>query len=144
LQKSQIQFGDGDTFTANGVIIRFLGVDTPEKKNIEHGFLKDQYLGQEASEFTMRKIQKAKSIYYIPFQNDRYGRTLAHVFVDDKLLATQIIEAGLGYETVTTYKENGFPEFEKQILEASKKVGKPNFMNPMYWRRHQKKKTGKK
>ena len=135
LQKSQIQFGDGDTFTANGVIIRVLGVDTPEVKNLEHKILVNQYLGPEASEFTKKLITKSKSIYYVPFQKDRYSRTLAHVFIDDELLSIKIIEAGLGYETVSTYGDNGYPALAKQIKAAATKAGKPNFTNPMYWRR---------
>ena len=135
MKKSQIDLGDGDTFAYNGNLIRVLGVDTPEVKNPEYGIMTNQYLGREASEFTRLAIKNAKSVSYIPYKKDRYDRTLAHVFIDDELLSVKLIEAGLGYETVSFYGDNGFVKFAKQITDAADKVGRLNFMNPMYWRR---------
>ncbi|MCP4482551.1 MAG: thermonuclease family protein [bacterium] len=135
LQKADIEFGDGDTFTANGVVIRVLGVDTPEIFNPDHGIMVNQYLGPEASFFTKHLIEQARSLYYIPHKNDIYSRLLAHVFVDDELLAVKLIKAGLGYETVSIYGDNGYPKLASKVSDSAALVGRPNFTNPLYWRR---------
>jgi hypothetical protein len=145
--KDQVVFGDGDTFALNiddkEIQIRFLGVDTPERQG--DIFTKDQYLGLEASEFTKQQIQNAKSLYYVPFKNDKYGRTLAFVFVDDELLSLKIINVGLGYETVSFYKnkypkadDSEFSKWDEKVRLAAQEVGTPNFQNPFYWRQKNK------
>ncbi|MFC1485181.1 thermonuclease family protein, partial [bacterium] len=140
IHKFWLRFGDGDTIIYRGETIRILGIDTPEVKNVNYGIMKDQYLGKEASLFTKKSLKKAKNIYYIPYKKDRYGRTLAHVIVDGKLLAVKLIKAGLAYETISVYGDSGFPEFAALIKKAADETAKPNFENPIYWKRkHQRK-----
>ena len=134
MDKSKIIVKDGDTISYNHIIIRVLGVDTPEIAN-NFNIPKSQYLGKEASLFTKNLFEKAKDISYFPAKKDRYGRMLAHIMLDGELLSIKIIEAGLGYETISTYGDNGFPEFGKRIKLAAAKTGKANFINPLYWRR---------
>lgn len=138
---------DGDTFACTKINsneqieLRFLGVDTPETSNEEHGFLKDQYLGKEASEFTKKQVLSAKTISYIPYKNDIYGRTLAYIFVDEDLLAVKILQAGLGYENTLFYKNQNFDKtdemrkFDEIIKASTDDIVKPNFMNPFFWRK---------
>ena len=146
IEKSSIIFGDGDTFSyttnisTSPIILRFLGVDTPEVAHLPDGFQTNQYLGQEASEFTKKQILNAKTVSYIPYKSDFYGRTLAYIFVDDELLAVRIIKAGLGYETVSFYKKKNADQSDEMKVfgelceKAADEVGQPNFQNSFFWR----------
>jgi endonuclease YncB( thermonuclease family) len=73
---------DGDTIIYRGVRMRFLGVDTPETKNPDLGFYRDQPYGREAKAFTVRELRKAGKVTYLADGYDVYGRLLVHVFVD--------------------------------------------------------------
>lgn len=88
---------DGDTasFIINGKEkkVRFLAINTPEiGDNIEP-------FGKEASEYTCNKIKNAKEIYLeydgASDKEDKYGRVLAFVYVDGKLLEKELIQNGL-------------------------------------------------
>jgi len=82
-------------------------------------------------------------VEYIPSWKDVYDRTLAHVFVDGKLLSILLIKAGLAYETVTRYgDETAFPDLAKQILEAARSVPTPPFEYPGNWRKKHQVKPG--
>jgi len=86
-------------------------------------------------------LKNAKEIKIVSTGKGKYGRTLAHVLIDGELLGVKLINAGLAYETVSRYGDNGLPEYAKQILAASKTGPKPKFENPYLWRKkHQKKK----
>ena len=126
---------DGDTIIYRGTRMRFLGVDTPETKNPETGFYRDQPYGRKAKEFTGMEIRKAKKVTYRSDGYDIYGRLLVHVFVDGYPLSLKIVIAGLGYETVTVYGDGGFPEVARKILKASKLHHNLPFENPYQWRR---------
>lgn len=88
---------DGDTahFLINGVdkTVRFLAVDTPETVKPGTGV---QPYGKEASNYTCSLLKKSKSIRleYESEKTDKYGRVLAWIFVDDKLLQEQLISKG--------------------------------------------------
>ena len=132
---------DGDTFYYKGLTIRILGVDAPEIVHKEHGLFEDQPYGRKAAATTMDTLRKAKVIEYLPFQNDMYGRLLAHVFVDGELLSIHLIRAGLAYETISHYGDNGFPDLAERILKAAHQSPRPPFEMPYRWRqRHQIKK----
>ena len=120
---------DGDTFKVTidekEYTVRMLSIDTPEsvkdKNNIE-------YYGKESSEYTCKKLTKAKKIEleYDPKSDkfDKYDRLLAWVFVDNKLLQSELIEKG--YAKVAymydDYKYNDLLK-EKQELASSKNIG---------------------
>ena len=90
-----------DGGTANFIIknktkkVRFLGIDTPEsvKKNSEV-----ESYGKEASNYTCKKLKSAKKIEleYDPKSDkkDKYGRILAWVFIDNKLLQKDLVSKG--------------------------------------------------
>lgn len=140
MDKSAIRPDDGDTFFYKDLTIRILGIDAPEITHKEHGIYEDQACGREAAAMTIALLRNASIIEYIPFENDRYGRLLAHVFVDKELLSVHLIRAGLAYETVSYYGDNGFPELAGRILKAARQSPKPAFGRPSTWRRrHQKK-----
>lgn len=141
INKLYLEIEDGDTVVYRGDYIRFLGVDTPEIRNPDVGIYEDQPYGREAEEFTRREIMKAKTVTFIPAGVDRYGRTLAHLFVDGYPLSLKIVEAGYGYETVSSFGDNGFPDIAEKILNAAKLHRDLPFENPWYWRKkHQIKK----
>jgi hypothetical protein len=130
-----LEIEDGDTVVYMGDHMRFLGVDTPELRNPEVGFYLDQPYGRQAKQFTRRSIREANRVTYLENGHDRYGRLLVHLFVDDYPLSVRIIEAGLGYETVSVYGDNGFPRIAGMILNAAKLHPDLPFENPYLWRR---------
>ena len=140
IDRSGIRPDDGDTFFYKDLIIRILGIDAPEIIHREHGIFKDQPYGRKAAAMTADLLKKATVVEYLPFQNDKYGRLLAHVFVDEELLAVHLIRAGLAYETISYYGDNGFPELAERILKVAQESPRPPFERPYRWRRkHQKK-----
>lgn len=134
VERGEMSIYDGDTFETGGMAIRILGMDTPEIRNPRHGFYVDQPFGRDARAKAIGIFDSADVIEYVPYQPDRYGRMLAHVFVDGELFAVKMIEAGLAYETVTFYGDNGFSDLAEEILRAADMAGKPSFREPYHWR----------
>lgn len=92
---------DGDTATfkdSSGTTYktRFLAIDTPETV---HPTKKEQPFGKEASTYTCDSLTNAKEIILESDPNsdkeDKYGRYLAWVFVDGKLLQDELVSRGL-------------------------------------------------
>ncbi len=90
---------DGDTarFIINGneYTARFLAIDTPETK---HPKKKVEPFGKEASNYTCSRLKEAKKIVLEYDDNstkeDKYGRQLVWIFVDDSLLQDELIKKG--------------------------------------------------
>jgi hypothetical protein len=135
MDRSGIRPDDGDTFFYKDLTIRVLGIDAPEIIHKEHGIFEDQPYGRKAAAMTMDILRKGNVIEYLPFQNDNYGRLLAHVFVDGELLSVHLIKAGLAYENVSYYGDNGFPDLAQRILKAAHESPRPPFEKPYRWRR---------
>ncbi len=144
MDKSLIRNDDGDSFHYDTLTIRVLGMDTPEITHEEHGFFEDQPYGLEAAALTQEIFQKAERIEYVPHQNDKYGRLLAHVFVDGELLSEKLIRAGLAYETISHYGDNDFKDIAAHILEVAKDAPTPQFEPPWKWRREHRKEPNQK
>lgn len=113
---------DGDTIVLDGrERVRLIGVDTPEtvhpNKPIER-------FGKEASAFTGKLVAgKRIRLEYDQVRTDRYGRTLAYVFLKDGMfLNAEIIKRGYGF-AYTKYPfrhmEN-FCKYEKEAREAGR------------------------
>ena len=90
---------DGDTAVfligSEKVRIRFLAIDTPETV---HPTKSVEAYGKNASEYTCTKITNAKKIE-LEYDDgstklDKYGRTLAWVWVDNSLLQKELIDVG--------------------------------------------------
>ena len=139
MSKFFLEIEDGDTVIYKGTHMRFLGVDTPELKNPGLGFYEDQPYGRVAKEFTRAEVRKAKRLTYASDGLDRYERLLVHLFVDGYPLSLMIIEAGLGYETVSAFGDNGFPELSGRILDAAALHPNLPFEEPYIWRRKHRK-----
>ena len=100
--KETVKFSDcvdGDTIkiikNEKEYTVRMLAVDTPESVHPTKGV---EYYGKEASEYTCNTVKNAKKIELEYDENsdkeDKYGRLLAWVFVDNTLLQELLVENG--------------------------------------------------
>jgi len=111
---------DGDTIVLDGSeTIRLIGVDTPETKDPRKPV---QYYGQEAYEFTRKLVEGKKvRLEYDQDRIDKYGRTLAYVYLEDGThVNAQIILMGFGHAyTQYPFKYmEAFRSYEKLAREA--------------------------
>ncbi len=109
---------DGDTIRLDGgARVRLIGVDTPEMKDKRPEV---RALAQEAAAF-VRKSVEGKPVrleYDQKRRHDRYGRTLAYVYLDDgTFLNAEIIRQGYGF-AFTRYPFKYLEEFRKLEREA--------------------------
>jgi len=84
---------DGDTIQLDdGRKIRLIGVDAPEVKSV---YSKEEPFGEESKRY-LEKLLLGKKVYIKigAEQFDKYGRTLAYVYMDDVLLNGRIIKDG--------------------------------------------------
>ena len=99
---------DGDTLLARagGKRIRLLGVDTPE---MSCRCESECAMARRAKAFTGAKLKEAKRVDLVRFPPDKYGRTLARVYLDGRDLSDMLIEAGLGRAYSGAIMINGQP-----------------------------------
>lgn len=108
---------DGDTLLLDGnERVRLIGVDTPESVDPRRPV---QSYGKEASAFTRRLAQgKRVRLSYDQERKDRYGRTLAYVYLEDgTLLNAEIIRQGYG-QVLTRFPFRYLEEFRAYEREA--------------------------
>ena len=129
--KEKVKFSkcvDGDTakFERNNKVftLRFLAVNTPETKSPKKGV---EFYGKEASNYTCNRLEKAKNIE-IEYdnksdRNDRYGRNLGLVFLDDKLLQKDLVENGYA-KVEYLYGKYKYVEELKELETKAKKAKK--------------------
>jgi len=115
---------DGDTIVLdNNERVRYLGINTPETHHPTKGV---EYYGKEAEEFN-RKLVLAKRIR-LEFDKkhfDRYGRTLAYVYLEDGTFVNKEL-VRLGYARVMTIRPNTkYSYLFEQVQEEAraKKIG---------------------
>ena len=113
---------DGDTVElTTSEKIRLIGVDTPETKDPRKPV---QYFGKEATAFTQRLVEgKRVRLEYDQQRQDKYGRTLAYVYLDDgTFVNAEIIRQGYGFAYTRfpfTYLEQ-FRQLEREAREAKR------------------------
>jgi micrococcal nuclease len=87
---------DGDTLLlTDGTRIRLIGADTPETVKRDSPI---EAFGPEATEFTKQFVARAGGRVRLEYDRervDRYGRTLAYVYVGDEMLNEELIRHGL-------------------------------------------------
>jgi len=103
---------DGDTIElTNGETIRYIGIDTPETK---HPFKPVQAFGKEASDCNTKLVEgKTVRIETDVQEKDKYGRTLAYVWVDTIFVNAELVKQG--YAQVSTYPPN--VKYQELFLE---------------------------
>jgi len=100
---------DGDTLDlATGQRVRFKGINTPEST---------MQLYQEARDFLQNLVQN-KSVQIESYGTDKYGRTLAYVFLNDKNINKEILQQGLA--TLYYYEHDSHYEELKQAEEFAR------------------------
>ena len=96
--------------------VRLLGVDTPETV---HPSKPVEYFGKEASEFTRKMVEgKPVRLEYDWERKDKYGRTLAYVYLEDgTFLNAEIIKQGYGF-AYTKFPFKYLEQFRQYEREA--------------------------
>lgn len=113
---------DGDTVIVAGVgSVRLIGVDTPETK---HPAKAVERFGAEASEFLTGLVRgKLVRLEFDWQRKDRYGRTLAYLYLEDgTFVNAEIVRQGYGF-AYTKYPFQFLEEFralEREAREASR------------------------
>ena len=108
---------DGDTIVVAGVgRVRLIGVDTPETVDPRRPV---EFFGREASAFAKRLLEgKRVRLEFDQQRTDRYGRTLAYVWLPDGPMANaEIIRRGFGH-AYTRFPFRYMDEFRQLEREA--------------------------
>ncbi|MEF9552128.1 thermonuclease family protein [Staphylococcus argenteus] len=120
---------DGDTvklmYKGKAMTFRLLLIDTPETKHPKKGVEK---YGPEASAFTKNMVENAKKIE-VEFdkgqKTDKYGRGLAYIYADGKMVNQALVRQGLA-KVAYVYKPNNTHE---QLLRKSEAQVKKEHLN---------------
>ncbi|CDR65845.1 thermonuclease family protein [Staphylococcus schweitzeri] len=120
---------DGDTvklmYKGQPMTFRLLLIDTPETKHPKKGVEK---YGPEASAFTKKMVENAKKIE-VEFdkgqKTDKYGRGLAYIYADGKMVNQALVRQGLA-KVAYVYKPNNTHE---QLLRKSEAQAKKEHLN---------------
>lgn len=125
--RKTVQFSkctDGDTahFLMDGedITVRFLAIDTPEYTKEKEPY------GKEASEYTCSAISNATQLE-LEYDDgsdtsDKYGRHLAWVYVDGRLLQKELVEEGLA-EVAYLYGDYAYTDELYEAQEQAKDKG---------------------
>lgn len=113
---------DGDTIVVRGVgRVRLIGVDTPETVDPRRAV---EFFGREASAFTKRLLEGQRvRLEYDRERTDRYGRTLAYVYLHDGTFANaEIVRRGYGhaYTRFPFRHLDRFRRLEREAREAGR------------------------
>lgn len=80
--------------------MRYIGIDTPEtRRRAGDRWVEDpEPFGREASEANRRLVEgHTVRLEYDVEPHDRYGRLLAYVYVDGRLINAQLVEEGYAH-----------------------------------------------
>lgn len=119
--------GDTATFKVNDeeIKFRFLAIDTPETVHPTKG---EEEGGKVASNYTCERLTNAKKLQIkyddASSKTDKYGRGLAWIYVDGKLLQEELIEKGYA-EVAYIYGKYEFVDHlcEVQSVARDAKLG---------------------
>ncbi len=101
---------DGDTIVAGNETIRLLGINTPERK---------EFYYKEAKEFLEEKIlNKTITLEFGKDKKDRYGRTLAYVFLGSENANLEIVENGFANYYFPSGKDKHYNSFKNAWNEC--------------------------
>ena len=114
---------DGDTLkTPSGERIRLLGIDTPELARDDRPA---EPMAQEAKEWLASQVEgRDVRLRFGPEPTDQYGRTLAWVYLDDRLINRELLRQGYA----RLYDRMVFPaDLESSLREAEAMARTENF-----------------
>lgn len=123
IEVKYLKTSDGDTarveLDGENVRVRFLGINTPEVSG--ENKVEEPY-GNEALAYTKNKLENAKKIEIeydtVADKEDRYGRKLAWIWVDDELFELELLEQGLA----KTYMLKNNYLYAKELKEAEQRA----------------------
>lgn len=128
LPATLIEVTDGDTLKVEvegrEEKVRLLLIDTPETV---HPDKEEQPFGKDASNFVKKQVAKGKIELELDVsERDKYGRLLAYVWINDKMLNEQLLEYGLArvayiYPPNTKYVDQ-FEEIQKSAQKEAKGI----------------------
>ena len=101
-----------------GERVRLIGVDTPE---LHHPVKPVQHFAREARDYVQSRVAgRDVRLEYDQTRRDRYGRTLAYVFLaDGSLLNLELIERGYGFAyTKFPFRADYMARFRRAEAEA--------------------------
>lgn len=111
---------DGDTLRLdNGELVRLIGVDTPELRQREP-------FSADAAAFTGSFVASAEFKVRLTFdtrRRDKYGRLLAYVWADDRLLNEELVRRGLARAELQYSYSSEMKERFRRGEEAARKRG---------------------
>lgn len=110
---------DGDTMElVGGKVVRFVGANAPEVNEPFH---------DQALEFTKKLLlnQKVTLVYEKGYEQDKFGRLLAYVFVGGKNMSIELVKAGLA--KVSIYEKRRPLIYQDQLLNAQSGAQKNKF-----------------
>ncbi|MCX6749756.1 MAG: thermonuclease family protein [Candidatus Pacearchaeota archaeon] len=94
---------DGDTIESNDTSIRLLGINCPEKGEVYYN---------EAKEFLSSEIlNKTVTLKFGKEKEDRYGRTLAYIFLNNENINLKLVEKGLANYYFPSGKDGYYSSF---------------------------------
>ncbi|HLG30857.1 MAG TPA: thermonuclease family protein [Candidatus Brocadiales bacterium] len=113
-----IEVIDGDTIILKGVgKVRLIGVNAPEIKDRHRGV---QRFGMESTIFTEQNLLgKQVRLEYDEMKVDKFGRTLAYVYVDDTLFNAELVKQGYAL-VYAKYPFKYLDEFRRLEMDAKK------------------------
>jgi len=109
---------DGDTIKlSDGTTIRYIGIDTPETKHPHKGV---ECFGLQASKKNSELVLgKTVKLTYDVSKTDRYGRVLAYVWVEGKMVNETLVKEG--YAFATAFPPDVLYQDTFEMLEAEAK-----------------------
>lgn len=112
---------DGDTILvemdSKEERVRFIGIDTPESVHPDPA--KNVPYGKIASDYTKNLLEGEE--VYLEFdvsERDRYGRILAYVYLEDKMINEMLLEEG--HARIATYPPN--IKYEERFYRLQKEA----------------------
>ncbi|WP_149847084.1 thermonuclease family protein [Paenibacillus sp. 37] len=128
LPANLVEVTDGDTLkvTVEGKEekVRLLLIDTPESVHPEK---EEQPFAKDASNFVKKQVAKGNMELELDVsERDKYGRLLAYVWIDNKMLNEQLLEYGLArvayIDPPNTKYVDQFEEIQKQARVQAKGI----------------------
>jgi len=132
VKSNKVKVVDGDTIHLNGEKIRFIGIDTPEIKQVCNKNNEVIKCGLLAKELLINKISKNK-VKCVNMGVDRYKRILAECFVNNQSLSKYLVREGFAF----AYRKYStkFIEDEKYAKKNKKGMWSMTFEYPWDYRR---------